>query len=255
MSWKNKIWFFDTEVFQHRWLFNALSITGERVSFSNNFTGLRNWIDRTNPLLMGYNTKHYDKYIVKGILTGGTPEDIKLISDGIICKGINGWEIDMGWVALPNMVDLMLDLPTKPSLKMIEGNLKMSIEESSIPFDQKILTDSDWDEVVEYCWHDVESLVPLFEKRLDYLEAKETLANMITPPLDVEKALDMTNAKLSAKFLKAKYVERDDEREYVYPDNLKKELIPQEVFDFFGYFLNKDIPLYKVFKNRKEEDE
>jgi len=255
MTWKDKLWFFDTEVFHHRWLFNALSITGERVSFSNNKNDFSYWLDQTNPLLVGYNSKHYDNYIMKAILANATPEEIKAISDAIIVNGINGWEIDMGWVHLPNTIDLMLDLATRPSLKMIEGNLKMSIEESSIDFNQEHVSDSEWEEVVDYCWHDVESLVPLYKKRLNYLEAKETLALMMNPPIEVEKALNMTNAKLSAKFLGAKFVERHDERDYKYPDNLKKENIPQEVFDFFGHFLDKDVPLYKVFKTLKKEDE
>ena len=41
----------------------------------------------------------------------------------------------MGWVTLPPSFDLILTfLPAHPSLKMIEGNLKMDIRESEVDF-------------------------------------------------------------------------------------------------------------------------
>jgi len=253
-EWREDVWYWDTEVFPHRWLFNALSVKGERVSFSNDREGLKNWIDHVKPLLVGYNSKHYDNYVLKAIFARSTPEEVKEISDAIVVDGIQGWEIDMGWIKLPDSVDLMLDLPTFPSLKSIEGNFKMSIEESDVAFNAESMTDSEWQEVVDYCWHDVESLVPLYEARKDYLEAKETLALMLQPPLDVRKALNMTNAKLVARFLGANMIDRNDERQYTYPTNLKKELIPPEVFTFFDRLPNSDISLNVLFGKKEEPD-
>ena len=252
-DWRDEIWFFDTEVFPHRWLVCALSVTGERVSFSNDNDGFAYWVKKSNPFLVGYNSKRYDNYIVKAILANATPEEVKAVSDAIIVDGIQGWEIEMGWIKTPDSADLMLDLPSFPSLKTIEGNFKMSIEESSVEFDREYMSNEEWQEVVDYCWHDVEALVPLYDARKDYLEAKETLALMIQPPLDVKKALNMTNAKLVAKFLNAEKVDRHDEREYVYPTNLKTELIPQEVFDFFDRLPHSNIPLHTLF-GRGEPD-
>jgi hypothetical protein len=65
----------------------------------------------------------------------------------------------------------------------------------------------------------------------------------------------MTNAKLTALFLGAQRVERDDEREYVYPENVDMGLIPQEVIDFFDRLPYSDIPLYKLFGRKMEEEE
>lgn len=254
-DWREDVWFWDTEVFRNRWLLNALSIHGDRVSFSNDAEGLANWLNHTNPLLFGFNCKHYDNYILKAILAGSSPEEVRAISDSIVKDGVQGWEIQMGWVRLPATVDLMLDLPTRPSLKLIEGNMRMSIEESSVSFDAESVSDAEWEEVVEYCWHDVEALVPLYKARKEYLEAKETLALMMKPRMDVRAALNMTNAKLSARFLGARGIPHDDERDYKYPSNLKKELIPKEVIEFFDRLSDYSIPLNMMIKTKGEDDD
>ena len=202
MSWKDAVWFFDTEVLPHDWLFCAVSRQGERISFHNDSVSLSRWLVDVDPLLCGYNCKHYDMYILKAILGGAVPEDVKAVSDAIIIDNIQGWEIDMGFIPLPSSFDLMLDLPTRPSLKMIEGNLTMDIRESTVSFTTEYPSEREWAELEEYCWHDVEALIPLFKAREGYLEAKETLANMFG--LDVKEALNMTNAKLTARYLGTK---------------------------------------------------
>lgn len=255
-DWRDEVFFYDTEVLPHDWLFCAIEhATGDRIMFHNNGKGLQDWLSRKNPLLCGYNTKHYDQYILKAILAGGTPEDVKEVNDAIIVQGLQGWEIDMGWIQMPYSFDLMLDLPTMPSLKMIEGNLHMSIEESSVSFNCEHPTAGQWEELVEYCWHDVESLIPLYKARMAYLESKEILANMMNPPMDVREALNMTNAKLTAKFLHAIKVEHTDEREYVYPENIRKEMIPSEVFTFFNRLPDGQISLEVLFGKEGVPDE
>jgi len=257
-DWRDDVWFWDMEVFKHDWMLCALSAkTGEKVYFSTRGMfgkdQLVDWLNAEHPLLVGYNCKHYDSYILKAILAGGSPEDVYAVSKAIIVDGRQGWEIQMGFIVMPDIVDLMLDLPTMPSLKMIEGNLRMSIEESSVSFDTERPSDSQWEDVEDYCWHDVEALVPLYKAREDYLNAKETLAEM--KGLDVKKALNMTNAKLTAKFLDAIPVERTDEREYVYPSNVDRSLIPEAVFEFFDRLPRSDIPLDVLFGKEGVEDE
>ncbi len=252
MEWKNRVWFFDTEVLPHDWLFCAIK-DGERFECHNDNNKLIKWLQDVHPILCGYNSKHYDAYIVKAILANFEPEAIKEVNDAIIVKGIQGWQIEMGWTKQPDYIDLMLDLPTRPSLKLIEGNLKMNIQESSVDFNTEYPTDKEWKELVDYCWHDVEALIPLYETRMSYLEAKETVAEMAG--LDVIKALNMTNAKLTAKYLKASLVKRNDERDYVYPKNIDREYIPQEVFDFFDKLPNSDIPLDILFGREGVPDE
>ena len=67
--------------------------------------------------------------------------------------------------------------------------------------------------------------------------------------IDDTKALYMTNAKLTAAYLDAeKTKDYTDEREYRYPENLLREYIPQEVFDFFDKLKDKRIPDEVLFK-------
>lgn len=257
-DWRDDVWFWDTEVFQHDWMLCALSAkTGEKVYFDTRGMfrkdQLVDWLNSEHPLLVGYNCKHYDAYILKAILAGGSAEDVYAVSQAIIVDGRQGWEIQMGFIVMPTIVDLMLDLPTMPSLKMIEGNLLMSIEESSVAFDTESPSDAQWEDIEDYCWHDVEALAPLYKAREDYLNAKETLAEMIG--LNVKDALNMTNAKLTAKFLGAQKVERDDEREYVYPKNVDASLIPPEIFEFFNRLPEGEISLDVLFGKEGVPDE
>jgi hypothetical protein len=62
-----------------------------------------------------------------------------------------------------------------------------------------------------------------------------------------EEALGLTNAKLSAKVLEANFVKRDDERDYVIPDNIDVDSIPKIVLDFFLQIRDKSIPDAKLF--------
>jgi len=245
-TWRDDVWFFDTEVLPHDWLFCATN-EREQISVHNDTQLLKAFFDTRKPFLCGYNSKHYDMYIIKAILSSGSPEDVKAVSDAIVVDGRQGWEIDMGWVTLPKSFDLMLDLPTMPSLKMIEGNLKMDICESEVNFDTEHPTDAQWAELEEYCWHDVKALIPLYEARLPYLENKEALAEM--KGLNVKSALNMTNAKLTAMFLGAQRVERDDEREYEMPSEINVEDIPQELLDFFSRMSDENISDDELFKS------
>ena len=66
------------------------------------------------------------------------------------------------------------------------------------------------------------------------------------------KAMAMTNGKLTAAMLKATAQKHDDERQYVYPDNLRREYIPQEVFDFFDRMYDPNISDAEYFKSKLE---
>lgn len=42
----------------------------------------------------------------------------------------------------------------------------------------------------------------------------------------------------------------DDEREYVYPDNLLREYIPEDVFSFFNRIYDRSLSDEEVFKSK-----
>ena len=118
------------------------------------------------------------------------------------------------------------------SLKAIEGHLGMDICETEVDFTlERPLTQEELESTIFYCKHDVDATERIIELRKNYLQNKINIGKLAG--LDEVKAMSMTNAKLTAALLKARLTEHDDEREYKYPDNLRREYIPQEVFDFF----------------------
>jgi hypothetical protein len=236
------IWIYDCEVFAHDWIFVAKrpDESGEQVVLHNDPAAFRWWADsfgRDGSLVIGgYNTKHYDQWIIKAIYFGATPEEIKKISDFIIAGG-NGWDhpffAETRWPPWMNF-DLMDDIPVPLRLKEIEGNLGMDIEESKVSFDiDRPLTEEERNEVIRYCCHDVDAAIRLYHERKDYLQSKIAVGAMCG--LSAGESLRLTNAKLTAEFLGAQPPQTDwpDRDVYEFPENLIITKYPQ-VIEFFA---------------------
>ena len=237
--WQERLATFDFEVTEHDWFISTkIKNTGERFEFHNDPTGLEDFLNEYDHLiLVGYNNKHYDNYILKGILNHYVPTDIKIINDWIIIQKKPGWEypFDMPFVTIPPTCDLMLDMPLKQSLKELEGNMCMDIQESTVDFNiDHPWTKEEFEEMKFYCRHDVDATEHLIDERMDYLESKVSLGEMCG--LTVEESLYRTNAQLAAKSLGAEKVERDDYRDYVIPPEVDRSLIPQSILDFIEKF-------------------
>lgn len=252
MSWESRLWFFDIEVFKHDWVVCVKQLeTHKELQFVNDYSGVYQFMSYYNPILCGYNNKHYDNYILKGILNGMEAEEIKDINDYIIYDGKEGWTYPFNYPAKFDSCDLMLDLPQKHSLKEIEGNLGMNIVECTVPFDiDRKLTESEMIEVVKYCKHDVDALLPLFEKRKSYLSSKVDVGNLIG--LEAVKSLYMTNAQLTSDFLgaKASKLKWQDERKYEFPNEWISNYLPNEVKKFINLLKDESISPDKLFKKK-----
>ena len=218
----------------------------------NDYDVVREFIDQ-EPLLAGFNNKHYDQFILKAILLKFPPEEVKRINDEIIVRGKQGWdlpELRDSYVKLLQY-DLMDDTQTGTSLKSFEGHYGMNITESSVDFNvNRPLTEAEVQEMISYCKKDVDATDLLDDLRQDYLLNK--IAVGAEAGLDVFESLSMTNAKLTAKVLRAERKKHDDERKYVYPDNLLKEWIPQEVMDFFNQMYDPSLTDEEVFSDKLE---
>ena len=242
---------YDCEVFAHNWLVTF------KDKQSGNYTCI--WDDdealseciNDDCIYIGFNSKHYDQYIIKGIEGGLTAEEIKEINDFIIAGG-QGWQHPyLDFYYRFNNVDIKDDTQRGLSLKAIEGHLGLSIQESSVPFDlNRPLTEKEKRETEFYCKHDVDTTEKLIDLRKDYLKNKLNLGKLAG--LDEVKALGMTNAKLTAAMLRAQPKQHDDERCYVYPDNLLREYIPQEVFDYFDRMYDKSISDEDLYSEKLE---
>ena len=253
-----KIYTYDFEVFRYDWIgiFKDKN-TSEYTVIHNAPLELRDFLN-SDAIYVGFNTKNYDQFIVKAICNDPeiSPEEIKELNDWIIAAGA-GWEhplIRGNWYGFNN-VDIRDDCQIGLSLKAIEGHLGMSIEESNVSFDiDHPLTQEEYDETIKYCKHDVDTTEHLIDIRKEYLKNKMAVGRMVG--LDDAKSLSMTNAKLTAALLKAErpLIPRKDERQYKYPENLKKEYIPQEVFDFFNRMYDPNISDEDLFKSKLELD-
>ena len=242
---------YDVEVFCEDWLVIFKDIeTGKYTCVHNDNEELKECISE-DCIYIGFNSKHYDQFIIKSICCGFTPQEVKQVNDFIIGGG-QGWECPMlrDFFFRFNNVDIKDDMQMGLSLKAIEGHLGLSVEESTVPFDiDRPLTEEEMKETAKYCIHDVDTTEKLVELRKDYLKNKIHIGKLAG--LDEVKAMGMTNAKLTAALLKAEQKPHDDERKYVYPPNLKREYIPQEVFDFFDRMYDPEISDKELFSDKQ----
>ena len=247
-----KIVTYDCEVFSHDWIvvFKDKE-TGIFTVVHNDNEALRSCISE-DAIYIGFNSKHYDQYIIKGICADFSPQELKQLNDYIIA-GNQGWQYPLlnGFYFSFNNVDIRDDTQQGLSLKAIEGHMGISIQETEVDFNlDRPLTQEELDQTIFYCKHDVDATEKLTEIRKDYLKNKINLGRMAG--LTDTKAMAMTNGKLTAAMLKATAQKHDDERQYVYPDNLRREYIPQEVFDFFDRMYDPNISDAEYFKSKLE---
>ena len=135
------------------------------------------------------------------------------------------------------------------SLKAIEGHLGMDICETEVDFTlERPLTKEELESTIFYCKHDVDATEKILDLRKNYLQNKINIGKLAG--LNEVKAMSMTNAKLTAAMLKARSTEHDDERCYQYPENLRREYIPQEVFDFFDRMKDDSLSDKDVFTGK-----
>lgn len=241
----DRIWGYDFEVTAHDWLLVLKDYRKrERVVFHNSVPNdIQNFIDTYNPILLGYNNNGYDKFILKAILNGYTPEETKDVNDYIIAGG-NGWELDLGYTKVPTQVDLINCIIPRKSLKELEGNLRMNITETTIDFNIKTKwTKEEYDEMLYYCDHDVDALFPIFDMLMTRFKSKFIIAKFGN--IDPEYALSLTDANLTAVLLGAERQEHDDNFAYVYPEQVQKEKIPKEFLRYIDDLIEHNDLDYK----------
>ena len=83
--------FYDFEVCERDWLAVFIDVTNQKEHvIINDKDKLRTLYERNmSNIWVGFNNRHYDQYIMKGILLGLDP---KKINDWIIIQGKEGWQ-------------------------------------------------------------------------------------------------------------------------------------------------------------------
>lgn len=231
-----KIIFYDFEVFKHDWMVVLIDYdTKERTLIVNNPNELYEfYCSNVDSIWVGYNSRMYDQYILKGIILGKNPYDI---STKLIVDDINGYTI------LPNHSSIHLnnfDISTGfHSLKQLEGFMGSKIKESDVDFNiTRPLTKEELDEVALYCTHDVEETIKVFEARREEFDSQLSMIEAFELPMDM---FNKTKAQLSAHVLGANNKkEYNDEFELDIPDTLVLSDKYQYVADWYKVKNNLD---------------
>lgn len=229
------ILFYDFEVFEKDWLvvINQPHERKETVIANDRKQLLDFYEKHKSDIWVGFNSRHYDQYILKSILLDMNPKDV---NDKIIIHEMNGWMISSNFNEIPlNNYDIMNN--TDRGLKYYEGSLGNSIQESSIDFNiPRKLTDDELEEVIQYCKHDVEQTIEVFMEKYSDFSAQMELLKMFKLPLsDISK----TKVQLSAKILGAIKRKYNDEFDIDFPSTMKIKKYTA-VIDWYKDLSNRD---------------
>lgn len=230
--------FYDFEVFKHDWLVVVMDMSEKKTHvIINSPEELKALYEKNiTDIWVGFNSRHYDQYILKAILCGFDP---KRMNDFIIVKGNPGWKFSslLNQFRLNNY-DVMTNIDR--GLKTFEGFMGNDIKETSVPFDiDRALTEAEIQETVKYCKHDVEQTIEVFLKRKKDFEAHLGLVKIACEgkPLDLS-LIGKTKAQLSAIILDATRQDYDDEFDIDFPYSMRIQTYTA-VVDWYRNPLNR----------------
>lgn len=189
--------FYDIEVFRHDTIIVFKNIEGDTVkTFHNDFGGLKELIK--GKVLVGYNNYHYDDIVISAILEDARQERIFAVNNGIM-RGEKSFPLDPSIFSLDCFQQINV---AKSSLKKVEANIGMDIEETPVPFDTPDpLSEEDYQKTLYYCSHDVLATVNIFKLRWhSYFVGKLQITSMLPKDLQ-EKALRWNTTTITANIL------------------------------------------------------
>ncbi|MCM1439898.1 MAG: hypothetical protein NC131_11955 [Roseburia sp.] len=223
--------FYDFEVFKYDWLVVVIDSDTHKESVIINDRDQLEALYAENKfnIWVGFNSRHYDQYILKGILCGFDPKEI---SDFIIAQHMDGWQFsrELNKVTLNNY-DVMPNPPI--SLKTLEGFLGSDIRETEVAFDlNRKLTQEELDQTVFYCRHDVEETIKIFLEKIDDFHAMYGIVKAFDLPLS---CIGDTEARITSKVLGCVKKNFNDEFDYFFLPciQLKKYVSVIQWFDSF----------------------
>lgn len=209
----NRLLFYDFEVFKYDWLVVVMDMTAKKTHVIINSPEELEALYKANikEIWVGFNSRHYDQYILKAILCGFDP---KKVNDYIITKGNPGWKFSSLFRQFPLWnYDVMLN--TDVGLKSFEGFMGNDIKETSVPFNiDRKLTPEEIAETVKYCKHDVEQTVQVFLKRTEEFNTMMYFIKHFGLSMDY---ISKTKAQLAAEILGGNRKGADFDDEFQFP--------------------------------------
>ena len=206
--------FYDFEVFKEDWLAVFIDVTRktEQVIVNNPDELKALYEANTSNIWVGFNNRHYDQYIFKGILLGMNP---KRINDWIILEKREGWQFSSVFNKVPmTNYDVMPNPPV--GLKTMEGFLGSNIKETGVPFDiNRKLTKAEIVETIKYCRHDVEQTIKIFLEKIDEFNAMHGIVQAFPNMVSLSNIGD-SEARITAKVLGCVKQDFKDEFDYFF---------------------------------------
>lgn len=198
--------FYDFETFKYNWLIVAIDPEKDKpyVIWDDPEELEKLHSQYKEDIWVGFNSRHYDQYILKSILCGLSAWEC---NDWIINKHQPGWSFSslLRKIFLINY-DVM---PLNSSLKQLEGFQGHNIHESSVDFKiDRPLTEAEKAETVKYCTNDVEETINVFLENVNDFNALLWLVKEYKLPLSY---MSKTKAQISAEILECEPKDRGDE--------------------------------------------
>ena len=209
-----EIIFYDFEVFKEDWLAVFIDVTRRKEYVIVNDPDKLKALYEANikDIWVGFNNRHYDQYIMKGILLGMNP---KRINDWIILEEREGWQFSRAFNRVPMInYDVMPNPPI--GLKTMEGFLGSNIKETGVPFDiNRKLTKAEIEETIKYCRHDVEQTIKIFLEKIDEFNAMHGIVQAFPKMVSLSNIGD-SEARITAKVLGCVKQDFNDEFDYFF---------------------------------------
>ena len=209
-----EIIFYDFEVFKEDWLAVFIDVTCRKEYVIVNDPDKLKALYEANikDIWVGFNNRHYDQYIMKGILLGMNP---KRINDWIILEEREGWQFSKAFNKVPMInYDVMPNPPI--GLKTMEGFLGSNIKETGVPFDiNRKLTKAEIEETIKYCRHDVEQTIKIFLEKIDEFNAMHGIVQAFPKMVSLSNIGD-SEARITAKVLGCVKQDFNDEFDYFF---------------------------------------
>lgn len=189
--------FYDFEVFKYDWLVVLIDLYAKKETvIINDREKLERFYDHHKTAIWaGYNSRHYDQYILKAILCGFNPKEV---NDWIIVEERPGYRFSN---LLRNFPLINYDVMPNPpiSLKTLEAFMGHSIKETSVPFDiDRPLTKEELEETVKYCRHDVGETIEVWLRSIEEFNTTMFFVNHFRLGSD---CIGKTKAQLAATIL------------------------------------------------------
>lgn len=208
--------FYDFEVFKYDWLIVLIDpINKEETVIVNDKDKLETFYNQhKNDIWIGYNSRGYDQFILKGILCGFDPYKI---SKHIIQDKKNGYSFSKLFNKFPL---INYDVGSKfHGLKQLEGFMGNDIRETEVPFDiDRKLTAGELNQTIFYCRHDVEQTIEVFLAKKSDFDAHLDLIKTFKLPLSY---MSKTQAQLTAAALGCERIDHDDEWDISFVPTIK----------------------------------